>query len=315
MEIKAALPKLLDIIESKEIRVVQGAFNSTPAFITTFQSTALLSITIGLLKLEDAIKRVGAALECIRSELAIANVAKVQGWEKDGFGSHIYRFVHTEIAASSRCQDRHYFYVWHPDTDWYPNFEERQRDSPLGPNFGGYNKDLDTICQRMSSDRMTLIRTTAYGRDAVFHLLIPAYQPIVTNHPITFHGTLFPLVVTGQRPRGIDFAWFNLPKKPQGLTLNCVGVLKEEIAGTVKYGTIGFFSGFFGVVCFAAATAVFPPCAPVAGYLIVPSFAAAWGSGATALGGKFYYDILNAPNLQVLGGAIFTDPEAESVQR
>jgi hypothetical protein len=83
-----ALPKLLDIIEAKEIRVVHGAFNSSAAFTAVSQSAALAAIPAVLLQLDDAIRRV--ALEGIRSEIAIANVAKVQGWEKDGFGAHVY---------------------------------------------------------------------------------------------------------------------------------------------------------------------------------------------------------------------------------
>jgi hypothetical protein len=50
-------------------------------------------------------------------------VAKTQGWENDGFGSHVYRFVRNEMAkiesyqGQESNQEHHYFYVWNPDTD------------------------------------------------------------------------------------------------------------------------------------------------------------------------------------------------------
>ncbi|RKK69597.1 hypothetical protein BFJ71_g17722, partial [Fusarium oxysporum] len=100
-EIRDALPQSLNSIQAREIRVVPNAFNSTPAFLTYFQAAALGSIPLVLLDLASAIKRVGASLDGIRSELAIANVAKVQGWDNGGFGAYVHRFVQNEMAAST----------------------------------------------------------------------------------------------------------------------------------------------------------------------------------------------------------------------
>ncbi|EXL65342.1 hypothetical protein FOPG_18425 [Fusarium oxysporum f. sp. conglutinans race 2 54008] len=97
-EVRDALPQLLNGIQAREIRVVPSAFNSTPAFLTYFEAAALGSISLVLLDVASTIKRVGASLDGIRSELAIANVAK------DG--------------------QHHFFYVWHPDSD---SKEDRQK--------------------------------------------------------------------------------------------------------------------------------------------------------------------------------------------
>ncbi|KAG4269152.1 hypothetical protein FPRO04_12225 [Fusarium proliferatum] len=179
-EIRDALPQLLNGIQAREIRVAPNAFNSTPAFLAYLESAALGSISLVLLDVASAIKRVGASLDGIRSELATANVAK------------------NEMAAVDRAQDgQRHFYVWHPDSDWHPAFEGRQVEDPLGPAFGGYHHDLATICLRMRADRQALIATTDYGPAAVFHLVIPAYSPLVMDHPIAFADELLPLVVIG----------------------------------------------------------------------------------------------------------------------
>jgi hypothetical protein len=43
-DFRRALPQLLRVVQSKEVRIVQGAFNSTPAFIDLFTCAALLGI-------------------------------------------------------------------------------------------------------------------------------------------------------------------------------------------------------------------------------------------------------------------------------
>ncbi|CEF75874.1 unnamed protein product [Fusarium graminearum] len=206
---------LKNIIERKEIRVVPDAFNSTPNFIGYFQTAALGAIPLAILDVGQAIRRVGASLESIRSELAIANVSTVQGWDGGGFGSYVHRFVRNEMSAFDdngvdKGGNYQYFYVWHPDTDWYTAFEERQAEQPLGPSFGGYHHDLVTICLRMRADREALKATTEHGITAVLHLVIPAYQPLVVDTEFKFAEELFPLIVTGARHRGIDLVWLAL---------------------------------------------------------------------------------------------------------
>jgi hypothetical protein len=314
-EFRETLPKIVELIESKEIRVVPDAFNSSAAYTAMFQSAALVAISLVVLKLNDAIEKVGSALESIRSELAIANVAKVQGWENDGFGSHVYRFVRDEMANAARHDPRghrhHYFYAWNPDTDWYPRFEERQRERSLGPNFGGYSTDLEAICLRMISDRATLIKTKSYGRDAVFHLLIPAYGPIVISQPIAFHSALLPLVVTGQRHRGVDFVWFDLPSRPTDLTLRCVGVLDERESRIVITGLIGMISSWIGFAGCAIASTVCPPCAPVAASLMGGFAQAGVASGIFAWGAGGAYNTMYPEVVRTLGEPIFI-PDASA---
>ncbi|KAI1009476.1 hypothetical protein LB504_003147 [Fusarium proliferatum] len=161
-EMQEAIPKVLELIEQKEIRLVTNAFNSTPQFVTYFQSAAVGAVPLILLDVAQSIKRIGASLDGIKDELAISNMAKVQGWADDGFGTYVHRFVRNEMAPAEGLTngESHFFYVWNPDTDWYPDFEEKQREDPLGPSFGGYHHDLATICVRMRADRQALLATT-----------------------------------------------------------------------------------------------------------------------------------------------------------
>ncbi|KAI8648810.1 hypothetical protein NCS56_01496800 [Fusarium sp. Ph1] len=311
-EMQDALPQLLNRIQAREIRVVPNAFNSTPAFLAYFEAAALGSIPLALLDLTSAIKRVGESLDAIRSELEIANVDRVQGWGHGGFGAYVHRFVQNEMAAVDGAQDgqHHFFYVWHPDSDWYPAFEGRQIQNPVGPAFGGYHYDLATICLRMRADREALIATTDYGRAAVFHLVIPSYYPLVMDHPIAFADELLPLVITGGRHRGTDLVWFDLRQDPdeERLHLNFVGILPQnDKCLATRAGIVGTMAWSFGtLVCCSLAPAVFPPCAPVAASMIV-SLQAPGMACMTVLMSGAAYDALAQENIQILGNPIFLE--------
>ncbi|KAF5674263.1 hypothetical protein FDENT_10071 [Fusarium denticulatum] len=272
-EMQDAIPKLLEIIEQKEIRLVTNAFNSTPEFIAYFQSAAVGAVPLILLDVAQSIKRIGASLDAIKDELAISNIAKVQGWAGDGFGTYVHRFVQNEMAPveGRTMGESHFFYVWNPDTDWYPDFERRQREDPLGPNFGGYHHDLATICVRMRADRQALLATAEDNNNAVFHLIIPTYYPIVIDTPIVFAAELFPLTITGSRHRGTDLVWFSLDEQPSfpSPQLEFIGVLPLAENNAIAGAFITFVGCWFGCAASAIAAAAFPPCAPAAGAIAV----------------------------------------------
>ncbi|EXK78679.1 hypothetical protein FOQG_16659 [Fusarium oxysporum f. sp. raphani 54005] len=310
-EVRDALPQLLNGIQAREIRVVPNAFNSTPAFLAYFEAAALGSISLVLLDVASAIRRVGASLDAIRFELEIANVARVQGWGHGGFGAYVHHFVQNEMAAVDGTQDGqyHFFYVWHPDSAWYPAFEGRQAEDPLGPAFGGYHHDLATICLRMRADREALIATTDYGRVAMFHLVIPAYYSLVMDHPIAFADELLPLVITGGRHRGADLVWFAIRRDPreERLHLNFVGLLPQNQGNlAMTGGYVGFVGSWSGAAGCALASAAFPPCAPVAAVLCEPFVATMIASG-TSMASGVVYDVLTQESIQILGDPIFLE--------
>ncbi|RDW63071.1 uncharacterized protein DSM5745_10182 [Aspergillus mulundensis] len=321
--IEAAIPEIIESVESKEIRVVPEAFNSSAPFIAKFQGAALVSIALALLDLSAAVKRVGSSLEAIQNELAVANVARIQGWVTDGFGAHVYRFVRNEMAQARNNQaqagdnsgeesqggQQDCFYVWHPDTDWYPVFENMNAANPLGPQFGGYHRDLPTICMRMRTDRETLVQQGRgpHGRTATFHLLIPAYKPLVVDYPITFHEGLLPLTITGQRHREADLVWLDIWRagELEGLNLRCVGNLPPRDNIYEQTARVSIVAGKLGFIVCAGAAAVFPPCAPIA----MPA-AASCGTGSSfaSLGAMIVSILCARKEICILGNPImFTD--------
>lgn len=102
------------------------------------------------------------------------------------------------MAAHRQPRGNHFLYVWNPDTDWYQDFEHRQRKEALGLNFGGYSNGLGTICLWMGKNRHVLKETASQETEAMFHLLIPEYYPIVIEKLIIFHQSLFTLVITAR---------------------------------------------------------------------------------------------------------------------
>ncbi|KAH7228609.1 uncharacterized protein BKA55DRAFT_680733 [Fusarium redolens] len=299
-EVRDALPQLLNGIQAREIRVVPNAFNSTPAFLAYYQAAALGSIPLVLLDVTSAIKR-----ESVQASMPYDRNSRLQTSPGYKVG------ITNEMAAVDGTQDgqHHFFYVWHPDSDWYPAFEGRQAEDPLGPAFGGYHHDLATICLRMRADREALIETTDYGRAAVFHLVIPAYYPLVMDHPIAFADELLPLVITGGRHRGADLVWFAIRRDPreERLHLNFVGLLPQNQGNlAMTGGFVGFVGSWFGAAGCGLASAAFPPCAPVAAIVaesLVASLVASW----TAMASGIVYDELTRESIQILGDPIFLE--------
>ncbi|KAG4273756.1 hypothetical protein FPRO04_01397 [Fusarium proliferatum] len=162
--------------------------------------------------------------------------------------------------------ESHFFYIWNPDTDWYPDFEGRQRDDPLGPNFGGYHHDLATICVRMRADRQALVETAGDNSNVVFHLIIPTYYPIVIDTPIVFAAELFPLTITGSRHRATDLVWFSLDECPNSLSprLKFIGTLLLVRSTLREAAYVTYVGSFVGAMAWIAAV-TFPPFAPVGG--------------------------------------------------
>ncbi|KLP14943.1 hypothetical protein CEK26_008110 [Fusarium fujikuroi] len=307
-EIQEAIPKLLEIIEQKEIRLVPNAFNSHPEFIACFQASAIAAVPLILLDLTQSIRRIGASLDEIKSELAISNIARVQGWADDGFGTYVHRFVQNQMAplGGHTRGTNHFFYVWNPDSDWYPDFEGRQREDPLGPNFGGYHHDLATICLRMRADRRALIAATEYGTSAVFHLIIPSYYPIVIETPIIFAEDLFPLIITGGRHRGTDLVWFNLDERSRfpSPQLEFIGLLPPVKNDLGIGAAVTFLGCCFGCVASGVAAVAFPPCAPVAD-VVVASCWTTWLASGLVGNAAQVYESRARNEVHVLGNALF----------
>ncbi|KAL4977118.1 hypothetical protein BDW66DRAFT_159156 [Aspergillus desertorum] len=243
---KNRVPSFLNNVKLNTLRAIPGAFNSSPEFIAMFQAEALVAVPVVLLEVKRAIDRVGSSLQGIQRELTVTNMAKIQGWEQEGFGAHVYRFVEYEMLqvanarAKSGDQRRHYFYA-------------KNRAFPLGSEFGGCHHELDAI---------------------------------FLDHPVTFHESLLPLTITGQRHRSVNLVWYNLFSKPTELHLQRIGVLGERGNTIAQAGVFSFADCCIGFVAAGCAAVAFPPCAPLAEAVMLPLWAggvASWDANSGQL--------------------------------
>ncbi|EKJ69150.1 hypothetical protein FPSE_10674 [Fusarium pseudograminearum CS3096] len=235
-EMQEAISNLAKLLVRKEMRVIPGAFNSSELFTPSFKYSGLGMATLVVLNSHQSIKRVGAALKSIPRELCNPNVASAQEWVNGSLGNFIHRFVQKEMAFTQhngcdRHGRRHYFYVWHPDPTWHIAFEEEQARNPLRRNFGGYHHELQTLCLRMRTDREALIWNTQIGGTSVFHLVIPANQPLVVDTKFMFHKALFPLTIIGAQHRGTNLVWLAIRQLPgpTDIHLRSVSILPDPL--------------------------------------------------------------------------------------
>lgn len=321
-EFKDNIPKFLEAFKEKEIKVISETFNSSPRFTDTFKSAGdLYTVPILLYSAVEAIKQIGHALDGIKDELSLSNVAKIQGWENDGFGSHVHRFVRNEMQSASQKQGagdtrEHYFYVWHPDTSWYQTFEELLREKPLGHNFGGYHSDLATISIRMSCDRATLAKHTETGRAALFHLLVPAYEPIVVKDPVEFHPDMCPLDICGQKHRGVELVWFRFRQHPDRgtVTVSHIGQLPNSYLDANMYIAGGLIAGCSGMVAAGIGAMIFPPLAPAMELLFFGSNGLGLVTGWGAAGAKTYLEWGIPSGSRVLGARVQLETSDETAE-
>ncbi|KAN0113004.1 hypothetical protein V8E51_005955 [Hyaloscypha variabilis] len=147
----------------------------------------------------------------------------------DGFARSVYDFIKMRIDQVEG--DNHRFFVYHPDTNWYPAFHRLVRETPLPPTFCSHSDDLDKLCQYMHSIRMGIndldedANANANERTAVFHLLIPAWYKIKIKEPLHFSDDLQPFCIEGQKHHGKCMIEFNLPAAPNQLLNGIANVL------------------------------------------------------------------------------------------
>ncbi|PYH92792.1 hypothetical protein BO71DRAFT_442218 [Aspergillus ellipticus CBS 707.79] len=267
--IRNGIPELTEAVRQKKIQM--GPLNLTPPSVSlnNFQTGMIVAIFLVPLKAVMEIKK-----------------------EKDGFGAHVYLFIRNymeNVAGPNEAQGcRHYFYVWSSDTDWYPVFEEVHRRHPLGSEFRGYSRALPSICAKMRGDRQTLVETSSYEGNAIFHLLIPAYTRTVVQSPIAFHKALFPLVITGGKHQNKDLVWLHLRNKSQQLHLRGVGLLSPKEYPYIEAGWIGIYAGGLGSLGGLIVVFGFPQWAPPAVITAVGCICFSIASALVVLGGLIY---------------------------
>ncbi|KAH7117100.1 hypothetical protein B0J11DRAFT_571532 [Dendryphion nanum] len=247
-----------------------------------------------------------SALRNVLQDLGVKISREIEaqtGLKSPRFAKQVHRFIHQRTQEMRQDDANHFFFVYHPDTDWNPEFFHRAQANPLPSNFLGMSSNLDTLCIWMLFIRSLLARSKIKGH---FHILIPAYRPLIIQDPVIFPPELYPLTIEGHIHDSIFQVWLNIRHVPNDLTLRDVGNLAappsfwqewaEPIQGITIVST--WFTGS------AAAMGLSVAAATVAVPLAIPVFVA--GASVAAFGtitaANAVDERLRIPQPRLLGG-------------
>jgi hypothetical protein len=294
-QLLSELPNLK--INAREVRVPSNAFNSASTFNDLFLAAAVAGILVEAREGVAALKNIGVQLEGIKDEISRQTLAKFAGYEQTGFASFVYEFIKTEInahgAPSSSDGKKHFFYVFHPDTIWYPRFETLLGETPLSKSFRGYSSDIEAIFLLMWTNRKTLVETTDDGADAVFHLLVPSDRFSAIAEPFVIDPDIGPLVIKGHRYNAANLVWFNILSRPPSVTLQDVGNIPNSPKPVPPL--IKTYLGCWSIAMLSPVCLIFPPLAPLTGPLFLTAWSGAMGSFAGLSGQLAYEELTKVP--------------------
>ncbi|PSN67533.1 hypothetical protein BS50DRAFT_574207 [Corynespora cassiicola Philippines] len=197
---------------------VQQARGVIPLITTPAKYASALGAYHALLgKAGVALPQVLNRFEPLKSVRRIANAqeASVALDSPTKFAKKVYSMTKYHIDSTAKPLDgeRHLYFIYHPDNDWYPQFCEMLDQKQLN-RFCGVSDNLPALCFWMRFVRI-LLRETNRRRslvvEDVFHIIIPAYWPIHFEGQIDFSDELYPLVIHGEVHQGKPQVKLNLP--------------------------------------------------------------------------------------------------------
>jgi hypothetical protein len=224
--------------EFNGIRIIGDSLLDRIEYYTRYMQMAAI---IQAAQQQQAIK----ALNVISKHLGDQNSLKVSGCDgPDGFAGHVYEFIRMRIAETEG--DNHRFFLYHPDTNWYPKFWKLIQENPLSPTFCAKSDNLDKIVLAMRAAREETQQRNESEDDIVFHLLIPAWSRVQIKEPLHFSDDLQPLRVEGLKHQGKELVQMNLPAAPKGLLVDVANVLdpnSANLAADVSMGATWMVGG------------------------------------------------------------------------
>ncbi|KAF5018739.1 hypothetical protein F66182_9274 [Fusarium sp. NRRL 66182] len=144
------------------------------------------------------------------------------------FPQYVYDMIRERLSQTSVDPDRdHWFFLWHPDTDWYPKFFHLVEERPLPPRFCGYTNQLDSVFMFMLAARERITKRENYKarkkqpcRPVQLHLIIPAYQTILLPERMQIPEEIGDFVIEGRINSNRPFVWLNLPEEQKCYTFD-----------------------------------------------------------------------------------------------
>lgn len=191
--IKAAMPS---------VKIMAQHAKYLPAFSTFISAAGVVAQGVQVYYTGQAVNE----LRGIREEL----VAQTGLDAPKKFAKQVYKYIRMK-AEQTKSSEPHIFFLYHPDTDWHPDFFEMVERDPLPENFYGMSENLDALCVWMLYLRMTFIKNGKWGRTAVFDLLMPGYRPFTIKEPLAFAPKLQPLRLHGMIHNTKPHVQLNLP--------------------------------------------------------------------------------------------------------
>lgn len=185
----------------------------------------------------QALKLIAARLQEIGETLEAQTVLMAQQL----FPQYVYDMVQERLGATSSKREAHWFFVYHPDTDWYPGFTKLVGERRLGPRFCGWSNQLDSLFLFMLAVRKEMADRAAnnekgsrHHRPVKFHILIPAYQPVIVTDFLSCPEAVGDFVIEGKIHNSYPLVWLNLPAE-QSYFLHDVGNWTPPSPGWVDW--------------------------------------------------------------------------------
>ena len=191
----------------------------------------------------QALRLMNDTLKTISTSLAAQTALKVQ----KEFSQYVYDMILERLdQTSDDPYFIHYFFVYHPDNDWYPKFYRLIIEAPLGSRFGGYTHQIDTVFMFMLATRNQINKEAREaqkrGRPTLpikLHLLIPAYQELLITEPLRIPEEIGDFVMEGRVHGGKEFVWLNLPDDQQRYVQD-IGLWHSPPPGWMKWAKSKF---------------------------------------------------------------------------
>lgn len=165
----------------------------------------------------QALQLIAARLQDISATLAAQTALMAQ----EKFPGYSYKMLKQRLGETVDdpvCD--HWFFLYHPDNDWYPEFYHLLETAPLGPRFCGYTNQIDTVFVFMLAARKRQTQKEKKAekegqplRPVKFHLVIPAYQPILVAERLKIPEGIGDFVMEGRINSNKEFVWFDLPSE------------------------------------------------------------------------------------------------------
>jgi hypothetical protein len=202
------------------IQVIGGSMADSARIFVAFNVIATAAgIAANVVQTYQGIK-VLQLIDARLKDMATSLAAQTALIAQKDFPPYVHDMIRERVTQTSLdpvCD--HWFFVYHPDNDWYPGFYHLLEKEPIGPGFCGYTNQIDTAFVFMLAARRHIEKRERRAREegrtvrpTRLHLLIPAYQPILILEALKIPPEIGDFVMEGRVNSNTHFVWLNLPE-------------------------------------------------------------------------------------------------------